>query len=196
MKFFAVIFFALPFCACSWIHEESMIPLFLYAAMSLVTFVLYAIDKHAAKVNGEAEALAGIVAGNYGDHHADSHHQPDSHHHADSAGNNADAHHQPDFHDNRGMVAAKKSSRVPEKILHLCEFAFGFPGAILGQIALHHKSSKKPYQVVFWLIVVVHVAAWTWFFSLPEGTLLWRGGGNFGAVADFFGGTLRSAGLE
>ena len=51
--------------------------------------------------------------------------------------------------------------RVPEATLHFAELIGGWPGAFLAQRRLRHKSSKLTYQVVFWLIVSVHVYAAT-----------------------------------
>jgi uncharacterized membrane protein YsdA (DUF1294 family)/cold shock CspA family protein len=88
------------------------IPLVLYPAMSLLTFVLYADDKSRAR-NGQW--------------------------------------------------------RVPEKTLHLCELAGGWLGAFVAQRKLYHKSSKSSYQVVFWLIVIIHIGFWVaWFFKFRK----------------------------
>ena len=46
--------------------------------------------------------------------------------------------------------------RIPENILHLCEIAGGWPAALLAQRWFRHKTSKASYQVVFWLIVLLH----------------------------------------
>lgn len=55
--------------------------------------------------------------------------------------------------------------RVPEKTLHLCELTGGWLGAFVAQRKLHHKSSKVSYQVVFWVIVTVHIVFWLdWLF--------------------------------
>jgi uncharacterized membrane protein YsdA (DUF1294 family) len=51
--------------------------------------------------------------------------------------------------------------RAPEKLLHALELAGGWPGAFLAQRRLRHKCSKLTYQVVFWLIVALHVYAST-----------------------------------
>ena len=66
-------------------------------------------------------------------------------------------------HDKRRAGAAGR--RVPEAMLHGLELAGGWPGALLAQRFFRHKSQKKPYQLVFWFIVVVHLAAWGWWFS-------------------------------
>lgn len=50
--------------------------------------------------------------------------------------------------------------RVSEKRLHLCEFMGGWLGAFIAQRRLRHKSSKVSYQVVFWLIVAIHMTFW------------------------------------
>jgi uncharacterized membrane protein YsdA (DUF1294 family) len=51
--------------------------------------------------------------------------------------------------------------RAPEKLLHGFELAGGWPGAFLAQRQLRHKCSKLSYQIVFWLIVSLHVYAAT-----------------------------------
>jgi uncharacterized membrane protein YsdA (DUF1294 family) len=51
--------------------------------------------------------------------------------------------------------------RASEKLLHGLEFAGGWPAAFLAQHRLRHKCSKLSYQVVFWLIVALHVCAAT-----------------------------------
>lgn len=49
--------------------------------------------------------------------------------------------------------------RTPESALHLLEIAGGWPGALLAQRRLRHKTKKRSFQVVFWLCVIVNVAA-------------------------------------
>ncbi|WGV27246.1 cold shock and DUF1294 domain-containing protein [Halotia branconii] len=56
--------------------------------------------------------------------------------------------------------AKQKRWRVSEKTLHLCEFIGGWLGAFVAQRKLHHKSSKVSYQVVFWMIVILHIVFW------------------------------------
>jgi len=46
--------------------------------------------------------------------------------------------------------------RIPESMLHLAELVGGWPGAFLAQRTLRHKTSKTSYQVVFWIIVLLH----------------------------------------
>ena len=46
--------------------------------------------------------------------------------------------------------------RIPEASLHLAELAGGWPGAFLAQRNYRHKTAKLSFQVVFWLIVLLH----------------------------------------
>lgn len=57
--------------------------------------------------------------------------------------------------------------RVPESTLHLIEAMGGWPGAYVAQQMMRHKTVKSSYQVVFWLIVAIHVAFWVaWILDL------------------------------
>ena len=55
--------------------------------------------------------------------------------------------------------------RVSESTLHVCELLGGWPGALIGQRAFRHKTRKQPYVFVLWIIVGLHLAAWTWWFG-------------------------------
>lgn len=50
--------------------------------------------------------------------------------------------------------------RTPEKILHAVELLGGWPGAMLAQQVLRHKTRKLSFQVLFWLIVLLHEVIW------------------------------------
>lgn len=50
--------------------------------------------------------------------------------------------------------------RTPEKVLHGAELLGGWPGALIAQQSLRHKTRKLSYQVVFWLIVALHQVYW------------------------------------
>ena len=43
--------------------------------------------------------------------------------------------------------------RTQESTLHLLELIGGWPGAMVAQRLLRHKSKKKSYQIVFWMVV-------------------------------------------
>ena len=63
-------------------------------------------------------------------------------------------------------AAVRGRTRTRERTLHLLEALGGFPGALAGQAVFRHKRRKLSYMVVFWLIVVGHVAAWAAWFVL------------------------------
>lgn len=50
--------------------------------------------------------------------------------------------------------------RTPEKILHGVELLGGWPGALIAQQAFRHKTRKLSFQLVFWLIVLLHQVVW------------------------------------
>lgn len=52
--------------------------------------------------------------------------------------------------------------RTQENTLHLLALVGGWPGAILGQMTLRHKSQKKAFRMVFWLTVILNVAGLFW----------------------------------
>ncbi|MDZ5605429.1 DUF1294 domain-containing protein [Pseudomonas sp. RP23018S] len=56
--------------------------------------------------------------------------------------------------------ARVNGQRIPENALHLSELCGGWPGALVAQQRLRHKTRKVSYQVVFWVIVALHQALW------------------------------------
>jgi|JI6StandDraft_1071083.scaffolds.fasta_scaffold51081_2 uncharacterized membrane protein YsdA (DUF1294 family) len=84
-----------------------------YAAVSLLTFLIYAIDKSAAR------------AGRW---------------------------------------------RTPKATLHLLALAGGWPGALLAQQWLRHKSAKRSFRAVFWVTVVLNVVGLVLLCSMQEHT--------------------------
>ena len=65
-------------------------------------------------------------------------------------------------------AARRDPSRISEKTLHVLSLAGGWPGAILAQQSLRHKSSKKSFRSVFWITVVLNCVAFVWL-STPTG---------------------------
>jgi uncharacterized membrane protein YsdA (DUF1294 family)/cold shock CspA family protein len=55
--------------------------------------------------------------------------------------------------------AKKNRRRTPESSLHLLGLLGGWPGAILAQQWLRHKSIKQPFRGIFWLTVLVNISA-------------------------------------
>lgn len=56
--------------------------------------------------------------------------------------------------------ALKGRWRTPENSLHLVELAGGWPGALIAQQLLRHKTRKASYQAAFWSIVGLHQVFW------------------------------------
>ena len=52
--------------------------------------------------------------------------------------------------------------RVPEKTLHTFSVAGGWLGALIAQDKLRHKTQKQPFRSIYWLTVVINVAAFAW----------------------------------
>lgn len=68
------------------------------------------------------------------------------------------------------QFAIKKQQRTPEARLHLYEVLGGWPGGLLAQRLIRHKNRKLSYQLVFWLIVLLHAALaglLLWLINLP-----------------------------
>jgi len=59
-------------------------------------------------------------------------------------------------------AAINNRRRVSEKSLHLLGVLGGWPGALLAQQRLRHKTQKTAFQVTFWLTVVVNLACAGW----------------------------------
>lgn len=55
--------------------------------------------------------------------------------------------------------AVNGSRRVPEQTLHILALLGGWPGGLLGQQQFRHKTKKLSFLIVFWCVVMLHVAA-------------------------------------
>lgn len=49
--------------------------------------------------------------------------------------------------------------RISESTLHAMELGCGWPGAWLGQRLFHHKTTKRSYRIIFWIMVVLNLGA-------------------------------------
>ena len=58
--------------------------------------------------------------------------------------------------------------RTPESTLHLFGLACGWPGAVMAQRWLRHKSSKRSFLRMFWVTAVLNVAALGWVFTAEQ----------------------------
>ena len=63
----------------------------------------------------------------------------------------------------RDKSAARQGAwRTPENTLHLFALLGGWPGALIAQQRLRHKSSKRSFLLVFYLTVVLNCSAFLW----------------------------------
>jgi len=73
--------------------------------------------------------------------------------------------------------------RISEGKLHLLSLLGGWPGALIAQAGLRHKTRKQPFRMIFWLTVGLNCAAFFLLFT-PRGRQILQqvlpGGGLFG----------------
>ena len=62
--------------------------------------------------------------------------------------------------------------RTPENRLHVLALLGGWPGALIAQQVLRHKSRKASFRFTFWVTVVLNCAALAWLFTPGGGTFL------------------------
>lgn len=65
-------------------------------------------------------------------------------------------------------AAQRGLRRTPELTLHLFAVCGGWPGALLAQKLVHHKSRKAAFQRIFWLTVAINLSL------LSAGLYLWK----------------------
>jgi len=56
--------------------------------------------------------------------------------------------------------------RIQENILHFCGLIGGWPGALLAQHLIRHKTKKSSFQIVFWMTVAFNIGAIAWLLLL------------------------------
>ena len=61
--------------------------------------------------------------------------------------------------------------RTPESTLHFLSLAGGWPGALIAQQKLRHKSKKQSFRAVFWGTVILNFSALIWLLT-PKGNAL------------------------
>jgi len=72
------------------------------------------------------------------------------------------------------MAAKKGTWRTQESILHLFALAGGWPGALVAQQKLRHKSKKEEFRFIFWTTVLLNCGIFIWLFSATGSSLLNR----------------------
>ena len=59
-------------------------------------------------------------------------------------------------------AAGAGGQRTPESSLHLADLLGGWPGALIAQQQFRHKTIKQPFQLVFWVTVILNLLAVFW----------------------------------
>lgn len=62
-------------------------------------------------------------------------------------------------------AAGENARRIPERNLHLADLLGGWPGALIAQQRLRHKTLKQPFQSVFRVTVVLNLVGTWWLVS-------------------------------
>lgn len=62
-------------------------------------------------------------------------------------------------------AARNKAWRTPERTLLLLGLVGGWPGGVLAQQWLRHKTAKRSFQRMFWFTVAVNIAGFLWLSS-------------------------------
>ena len=70
-------------------------------------------------------------------------------------------------------AARKGAWRTSENTLHLLSLAGGWPGALVAQQKLRHKSRKQSFRLVFRATVVLNTGYYVWLYT-PDGTAALR----------------------
>jgi len=67
-------------------------------------------------------------------------------------------------------AAQNKRWRTNESTLHLFSLAGGWPGALVAQKTLRHKSKKQEFQTVFWMTVIANCFILAWLLTTKNGS--------------------------
>ncbi|WP_439509675.1 DUF1294 domain-containing protein [Marinimicrobium koreense] len=65
--------------------------------------------------------------------------------------------------------------RISERTLHTAALLGGWPGALIAQKRLRHKTKKASFRVVFWLTVAINSTGIAWLHT-PKGNIQLRAG--------------------
>lgn len=69
-------------------------------------------------------------------------------------------------------AARKGAWRTQESILHILSLLGGWPGALVAQQKLRHKSKKQSFRAVFWVTVIVNCGVFAWALTSNGATTL------------------------
>jgi len=62
-------------------------------------------------------------------------------------------------------ASRKGTWRTSEKTLHALSLLGGWPGGLIAQQKLRHKSKKRSFRTVFWITVCMNIGIFFWLFG-------------------------------
>ncbi|MDH3997579.1 MAG: DUF1294 domain-containing protein [Desulfuromonadales bacterium] len=65
-------------------------------------------------------------------------------------------------------AAQRGGGRTPENTLHLLSLVGGWPGALIAQQQLRHKTKKQPFRIIFWATVTLNFGGFIYLYT-PDG---------------------------
>jgi uncharacterized membrane protein YsdA (DUF1294 family) len=69
-------------------------------------------------------------------------------------------------------AASSGAWRTPESTLHLMGIAGGWPGALIAQQALRHKSKKVSFRAVLWATILINGGVFVWLLTAQGRVIL------------------------
>jgi len=73
----------------------------------------------------------------------------------------------------KDKVAARSGNwRTPESTLHFLSLIGGWPGGMIAQETLRHKSKKESFRAVFWVTTLINIGIFMWFHTTEGFELL------------------------
>jgi len=66
-------------------------------------------------------------------------------------------------------AARRGGWRTSEGTLHLFDFVGGWPGALIAQQGFRHKTTKQPFQSIYWFLVACNLGGLFWVFGTAQG---------------------------
>ena len=68
--------------------------------------------------------------------------------------------------------ARRGARRISESTLHILSLTGGWPGALIAQQVLRHKTRKKSFRFVFWITVILNGCMFVWLFTTTGTSML------------------------
>ncbi|MGL6313946.1 DUF1294 domain-containing protein [Vibrio sp. WXL103] len=63
------------------------------------------------------------------------------------------------------QAAQRGNWRTSENTLHMLSLLGGWPGALLAQFVLRHKSKKQPFKFILWCTIILNIGIFLWLLS-------------------------------